>query len=355
MVLNAIYPKHHKICSLCAQFFYSSRSIRYLSNKKHIVRPVRIFNHQYRYSSQSQDEFGEDTQNSDRSSTTHQEFHRRAYERKRSSYQENKQNRSTAIKTTPFTQGITHYQRLNVDPEAKLSDIKTAYYSLSKLYHPDVRGPEDSEAGENFRLITESYDVLSDANQRSDYDKQLNLNDADRPTEVAWRPSNNHRNRDNPVFRMRDADLIFRLKQEAAFLEEKRKNPEKFRAGSFIKDHESINLDTELQKLNKLMDNLSGFRSGSANPKDGNDFYRSHLRDTIYRKRSDIHEAKRSIYHRNAAHTNNEGVVILTILGVAVVLVTYSLGVLYKVDYAAKLDAALERKVKEIREGRTNV
>lgn len=49
-------------------------------------------------------------------------------------------------------------------------EIKKAYRRLAKQYHPD-RNPGDNEAEEKFKRINEAYDVLSDPQRRSNYDR----------------------------------------------------------------------------------------------------------------------------------------------------------------------------------------
>ena len=48
--------------------------------------------------------------------------------------------------------------------------LKTAYYDLSKKFHPDVNSPDDHEALKRFHEITAAYEVLGDARTRRDYD-----------------------------------------------------------------------------------------------------------------------------------------------------------------------------------------
>ena len=55
-----------------------------------------------------------------------------------------------------------------------VSEIKKAYFELAKLYHPDVHqsgvGTNAYEVSENFLVISEAYDVLSNAEMRDRYD-----------------------------------------------------------------------------------------------------------------------------------------------------------------------------------------
>lgn len=62
------------------------------------------------------------------------------------------------------------YDVLRIPKDASQSDIKNAYYKLSKVYHPDVKKDESSLA--MFRLITEAYDVLGHVKNRQEYDKK---------------------------------------------------------------------------------------------------------------------------------------------------------------------------------------
>ncbi|XP_054283852.1 dnaJ homolog subfamily C member 30, mitochondrial-like [Macrosteles quadrilineatus] len=65
-----------------------------------------------------------------------------------------------------------HYDSLGVTPKATQGDIKTAYYKLSKEYHPDLnKGDED--AAEKFRNITAAYEVLGNVKSRKTYDRRL--------------------------------------------------------------------------------------------------------------------------------------------------------------------------------------
>lgn len=62
------------------------------------------------------------------------------------------------------------YARLRLTAAATQSEIKGAYYRLSKVYHPDKTG-NCSKAIIQFRNITEAYKVLSDPKSKAAYDK----------------------------------------------------------------------------------------------------------------------------------------------------------------------------------------
>lgn len=61
-----------------------------------------------------------------------------------------------------------HYETLGVSREATPEEIKKAYRKLARQLHPDVNPSE--EASERFKGVTHAYDVLSDPEQRQNYD-----------------------------------------------------------------------------------------------------------------------------------------------------------------------------------------
>ena len=65
---------------------------------------------------------------------------------------------------------LSYYEILEVTKSADKSTIKKAYRAMAKKYHPD-KNPGDEEAEHNFKLCNEAYQVLSDDQQRSVYDR----------------------------------------------------------------------------------------------------------------------------------------------------------------------------------------
>jgi len=61
------------------------------------------------------------------------------------------------------------YAVLGVPETAGLDEIKKAYRNLAKKYHPDAN-QGNPKAEEKFKEISEAYDVLGDAEKRSQYD-----------------------------------------------------------------------------------------------------------------------------------------------------------------------------------------
>lgn len=65
----------------------------------------------------------------------------------------------------------SHYEVLGLTKNASGAEIKAAYRSLVKIYHPDIN--PTPEAKEKIRLINLAFEVLSDYYERSIYDGQL--------------------------------------------------------------------------------------------------------------------------------------------------------------------------------------
>jgi molecular chaperone DnaJ len=61
------------------------------------------------------------------------------------------------------------YATLGVTKDASEADIKKAYRKLARKHHPD-QNPGDAKAEETFKTIGEAYSVLSDPEQRKQYD-----------------------------------------------------------------------------------------------------------------------------------------------------------------------------------------
>lgn len=63
-----------------------------------------------------------------------------------------------------------YYEVLEIDKNASTDEIKRAYRKLAKKYHPDLN-PDNSEAEQRFKEATAAYEILSDEEKRSRYDR----------------------------------------------------------------------------------------------------------------------------------------------------------------------------------------
>lgn len=66
---------------------------------------------------------------------------------------------------------MSYYDALEVPADATSSAIKRQYYLLARKYHPDKVGTDDKEAADKFKDVAEAYQVLSDEELRTQYNK----------------------------------------------------------------------------------------------------------------------------------------------------------------------------------------
>ncbi|KAF5871183.1 putative domain containing protein [Botrytis fragariae] len=62
-----------------------------------------------------------------------------------------------------------HYAALGISHDAVAQDIKNAFFALAKTYHPDKNNGGPTK---EFIKVRTAYEVLSDKDQRSIYDRQ---------------------------------------------------------------------------------------------------------------------------------------------------------------------------------------
>jgi|SRR5579862_436015 DnaJ-class molecular chaperone len=83
--------------------------------------------------------------------------------------------------------GQNPYQVLGVKSDATADEIRKAYRKLAKQLHPDLN-PGKPEAEERFKAVSAAYDLLSDPEKRSRYDRgEIDETGAERPR-YSYRP-----------------------------------------------------------------------------------------------------------------------------------------------------------------------
>jgi len=71
---------------------------------------------------------------------------------------------------------VTHYQVLGVNKDASEEEIKQAYRQKAKELHPDRgSGTYQEDTTQLFQQVTEAYEILSDLQKRTEYDRKIML------------------------------------------------------------------------------------------------------------------------------------------------------------------------------------
>jgi curved DNA-binding protein CbpA len=84
---------------------------------------------------------------------------------------------------------LSYYEILRISNQSSSAEIKKAFRRLARQVHPDLH-PNDAEAAAQFKQISQAYEVLSDAERRSQYDTLLNTSpSAEAPAEPQSYPS----------------------------------------------------------------------------------------------------------------------------------------------------------------------
>ena len=69
----------------------------------------------------------------------------------------------------------SYYEVLKITPKASDEDVKRAYHSLAKKFHPDYNPQNRRMAELRFRLISEAYSALKTTEKRIKYNQSLHL------------------------------------------------------------------------------------------------------------------------------------------------------------------------------------
>ncbi|AYV78969.1 MAG: molecular chaperone DnaJ [Edafosvirus sp.] len=113
-----------------------------------------------------------------------------------------------------------HYETLNLPKNASVEDIRKSYRDLAKIWHPDKNA--DINAPEQFKKISEAYQILSDPTKRMQYDNGM-MNNFNQPMNFTFINPFNLFNNFNAipsnqfVFNMQPAQFVFNM-QPAQFM-----------------------------------------------------------------------------------------------------------------------------------------
>jgi hypothetical protein len=79
---------------------------------------------------------------------------------------------ATPSPSDPSPPEANHYELLRVSESATPQQLRSAFRSLSKLYHPDTTSLPQAQAAQSFQRLQQAYAVLSDPVARRAYDLQ---------------------------------------------------------------------------------------------------------------------------------------------------------------------------------------
>ena len=82
-----------------------------------------------------------------------------------------------------------YYTILGVAEKASEQEIKKAYRSLAKQWHPD-KNPGNDSAETKFKEVSEAYEILGDADKRRRYDELRKYGSGQQPGSMSWEDFN---------------------------------------------------------------------------------------------------------------------------------------------------------------------
>ncbi|ETN81541.1 hypothetical protein RB195_008718 [Necator americanus] len=112
---------------------------------------------------------------------------------------------SSSSRVFSSNSNVDHYAVLGLSPGASLKEIKSAYYKLSKQYHPDRNRDNKEEAAAKFHQVSLAYEVLGSEEKRRAYDLNRIRRSSNLGSSYQRRPSTSE-----PPKQYTDLDIDFR-------------------------------------------------------------------------------------------------------------------------------------------------
>jgi curved DNA-binding protein CbpA len=155
-------------------------------------------------------------------------------------------------------EGKTHYEILGIKRNAEVAEVKQAYFSLAKIFHPDTLADLKGHpiAVRAFVTINESYDTLSSDGKRRAYDRTLRAHEILQKQEVQEKILRRQRKLSRAKNLVNSSDFAQSLKLLKEFLETNPDDKEALTYQAWAQFNLDVKNDPEARNFaeNKLRD-----------------------------------------------------------------------------------------------------